>query len=120
MAVVWIADIAAYFAGRRFGRHKLAPAISPGKTWEGVAGALAGVAVYASRWLLCAPAALAVAAFAIGAAAALAMLAMAACSRCCQSLGDLFESRDEAPGRRQGQRHAAARATAACSTASTR
>jgi phosphatidate cytidylyltransferase len=45
-AVVWVADIAAYFAGRRFGRHKLAPAVSPGKTWEGVIGALVGVAVY--------------------------------------------------------------------------
>jgi len=47
MAIVWIADSAAYFAGRRFGRHKLAPAISPGKTWEGVAGALAALALYA-------------------------------------------------------------------------
>ncbi len=44
--VVWIADTAAYFAGRRFGRHKLAPAISPGKTWEGVAGALVALALY--------------------------------------------------------------------------
>lgn len=47
MAIVWIADSAAYFSGRRFGRHKLAPAISPGKTWEGVAGALAALALYA-------------------------------------------------------------------------
>ena len=47
MAIVWIADSAAYFAGRRFGRHKLAPAISPGKTWEGVYGAMFAVGAYA-------------------------------------------------------------------------
>lgn len=46
MTVVWLADSAAYFSGRRFGKHKLAPAISPGKTWEGAAGALLVVAIY--------------------------------------------------------------------------
>lgn len=46
MLVVWIADSAAYFAGKRFGKHKLAPLISPGKTWEGVAGAILAVTLY--------------------------------------------------------------------------
>ncbi len=47
MAVVWLSDTAAYFVGRALGRRKLAPAISPGKTWEGVAGAVVAVLVYA-------------------------------------------------------------------------
>jgi len=51
MAVVWISDVAAYFVGRRYGRNKLAPSISPGKTWEGVYGALAAVTIYALTWI---------------------------------------------------------------------
>ncbi|MFA7291620.1 MAG: phosphatidate cytidylyltransferase [Rhodocyclaceae bacterium] len=54
MAIVWAADVAAYFAGRAFGKRKLAPSISPGKTWAGAWGAMLGVQVYgfaASAWL---------------------------------------------------------------------
>jgi phosphatidate cytidylyltransferase len=47
MAIVWIADTAAYFSGRAFGRRKLAPLVSPGKSWEGVYGAWVAVALYA-------------------------------------------------------------------------
>lgn len=91
-ALVWVADVAAYFAGKRFGKHKLAPAVSPGKTWEGVAGGMVGVSVYgvvlcvvAHQWQtpfssLFAPA--------LGLPAILAMLVLVAVS----ILGDLFES----------------------------
>jgi phosphatidate cytidylyltransferase len=47
LVIVWLADIAAYFVGRAFGRSKLAPHISPGKTWAGVWGAIVGVVVIA-------------------------------------------------------------------------
>lgn len=50
MLVAWIADTAAYFSGKMFGRHKLAPTISPGKTWEGAVGAVLFVMLYV--WLV--------------------------------------------------------------------
>ncbi len=46
LATIWIADSAAYFAGKNFGKHKLASSISPGKTWEGVLGALIAVTIF--------------------------------------------------------------------------
>ena len=46
MALVWVADIAAYFVGRALGKRKLAPQISPGKSWEGaIGGAIFVVAI---------------------------------------------------------------------------
>ena len=49
--LVWAADIGAYFGGRTFGRRKLAPGISPGKSWEGVWSGMAGVLLLATLWL---------------------------------------------------------------------
>jgi phosphatidate cytidylyltransferase len=51
LCVVWMADIAAYFGGRAFGRHKLAPTISPGKSWEGVVSGMLGALLLAAVWM---------------------------------------------------------------------
>ena len=51
LVLVWAADIFAYFSGRAFGKRKLAPAISPNKSWEGVWGGMTGVVVLALAWV---------------------------------------------------------------------
>ncbi len=84
MATVWLADIAAYFSGRRFGRHKLAPSISPGKTWEGAIGAALAVSIYGFILSSRLPVALS------GNTALLLLMLMALTT--ISILGDLFES----------------------------
>lgn len=92
MAVVWVADIGAYFVGRAIGRRKLAPSISPGKSWEGAIGGAvsvlaAGFACAAAPWLAASlPSTLA--ASLPPALAALALVALVALS----IVGDLHES----------------------------
>lgn len=51
LCIVWMADIAAYFGGRALGKRKLAPSISPGKSWEGVCSGMAGVLLLAGFWI---------------------------------------------------------------------
>lgn len=80
LSIAWVADSAAYFTGRAFGKHKLAPSISPGKTWEGVAGAVSGVLILG---------------FSIGPQAGVGALAWALILMLLTAvsvLGDLFES----------------------------
>jgi phosphatidate cytidylyltransferase len=50
--VTWATDIGAYFVGRAFGRAKLAPSISPNKTWAGLLGGMAGATILAGGWVL--------------------------------------------------------------------
>jgi phosphatidate cytidylyltransferase len=51
LILVWAADILAYAFGRLLGKHKLAPSVSPGKTWEGVVGGFVGVLLVAVCWI---------------------------------------------------------------------
>jgi phosphatidate cytidylyltransferase len=88
LGLIWLADSAAYFIGHAFGRHKLAPRVSPGKTWEGVAGGVGAALLLA--WIVAATApnfllagrTVAVPAFVLACAAVAAI----------SVLGDLFES----------------------------
>ncbi|GAA3911090.1 phosphatidate cytidylyltransferase [Halomonas cibimaris] len=83
LLLTWAADIGAYFTGRAFGRRKLAPAVSPGKSWEGVMGGMVATALLAlvfAAWQ------------SLGAAAAALLLAATAGVTLVSVLGDLLES----------------------------
>ena len=82
LILVWLADTAAYFVGRKWGRRKLAPSISPGKTWEGAWGGLAAAMAYA---IICGT-------FLLGTAGWPAYLAVAVLLAAVSIVGDLFES----------------------------
>jgi phosphatidate cytidylyltransferase len=92
LAIVWLADIAAYFAGRRWGRRKLAPAISPGKTWAGVAGAVVAVLAAAMLLAVVAPGLPALSTLLERRLALPAALALLALLVALSIVGDLFES----------------------------
>ena len=88
LGVVWVSDTAAFFTGRALGRHKLAPGISPGKTWEGVVGAILATAGYAIICALVVPQI----AERVQGAVWLVYLAGAELLLLASVLGDLFES----------------------------
>ncbi len=80
-AIVWLGDAAAYYVGRHWGRRRLAPVVSPKKTWEGAAACLASALAAASVWSLARERRLDVA-----------LLALAALTSVAAQLGDLVES----------------------------
>lgn len=88
LGFVWIADIAAFFAGRAFGKRKLAPRISPGKSWEGALGALVATTIYAIICVMVLPQLRGVVKGALWAAC----VGIAALLWALSIMGDLFES----------------------------
>ncbi|MEA2118638.1 phosphatidate cytidylyltransferase [Halovibrio sp. HP20-50] len=83
LLLVWCADIGAYFVGRRWGRRKLAPQVSPGKSWEGVLGGLAATAILAIVFTLWLP---------LDGLASMALILVTAVVTLASVLGDLLES----------------------------
>jgi phosphatidate cytidylyltransferase len=81
LVLVWVGDTAAYFVGRSIGRFRMAPTLSPKKTWEGAAANLIGsvlVAIIAQRWIIEVP--------------VRHLIAMAALANIAGQAGDLLES----------------------------
>ncbi|MCO7246528.1 phosphatidate cytidylyltransferase [Halomonas sp. Mc5H-6] len=83
LLLVWSADIGAYFAGRRWGRRKLAPRVSPGKSWEGVLGGMTATALLAIGFAF---------ALSLGVAEGAALVVITLLVTLISVLGDLLES----------------------------
>lgn len=81
LAIVWLGDTAAYYFGRRFGRHRMAPLVSPKKTWEGAAASFVTALAAAAVWGL----------LRLG-EVPLELVALAAATAMAAQLGDLVES----------------------------
>jgi phosphatidate cytidylyltransferase len=82
LAVNWVGDSMAYYVGRKFGRHKLAPVISPAKSWEGAAASIAGALVFGLLYLH----------FVLPQIPYFAVVVMSAVGNIAGQLGDLVES----------------------------
>jgi len=80
-AIVWLGDTGAYYVGRRLGRHKMAPVVSPNKTWEGAAGGFVVSVAAAAVWSACRLGRL-----------DFGLLAVAALTALAAQVGDLLES----------------------------
>ncbi|MFB9866611.1 phosphatidate cytidylyltransferase [Vreelandella sulfidaeris] len=83
LLLVWTADIGAYFVGRNWGKRKLAPNVSPGKSWEGVLGGLASTAILATCFALWLP---------LSMAGGITLVLITAIVTLTSVLGDLLES----------------------------
>jgi phosphatidate cytidylyltransferase len=83
MMLIWIADSTAFFSGRRWGKRKLAPVLSPGKTWAGVYGALIGALLWGAVLVLM---------LRLSPASAVLLLPLCAATALLSIVGDLFES----------------------------
>jgi len=81
LAIVWLGDTAAYYVGSRIGRHKMAPVISPKKSWEGAAASFAVAVISAAIWSVCRRGGL-----------DLGLLGAAALTAVAAQIGDLVES----------------------------
>lgn len=92
LAIVWVADIMAYFTGMAFGKHRMSPAISPKKSWEGVAGGMLSVMLLGLLFAWFAPEIKTIPGVIVESMGALVWIIIAYILVSLSIVGDLFES----------------------------